>query len=120
MRRRLLAVLDASRLDRRTPRAHAAAVVRLPPTTEIFVLVLFKNINRQKDPVNIHCESKTGTFITARRSYARAVLGVVILSVRPSVRSSVRPSVRPSHACFMTNPKHLPATFLYHMKGQSF
>ena len=41
-------------------------------------------------------------------SYATAVLGVVILSVRPS------------HACFVTNPKNLPATFLYHMKGQSF
>ena len=32
-----------------------------------------------------------------RASYASAVLGVVILSVRPSVR--------PSHACFVTNPK---------------
>jgi len=49
---------------------------------------------------------------TARRSYAVAVLGVVILSVRPSVHSS--------HACFVTNPKNLPAIFLYHMKGQSF
>jgi len=48
---------------------------------------------------------------TARRSYARAVLGVIILSVRPSVRLS--------HACFMTNPKNLPVIFLYHMKGQS-
>ena len=47
---------------------------------------------------------------TARRSYASAVLGVVILSL----------SVRPSHACFVTNPKNLPAIFLYHMKGQSF
>jgi len=43
---------------------------------------------------------------TVRRSYASAVLGVVILSVR--------------HACFVTNPKNLPAIFLYHMKGQSF
>jgi len=47
-----------------------------------------------------------------RASYARAVLGVVILFVRPSVR--------PSHACFVTNPKNLTATFLYYMKGQSF
>jgi len=31
---------------------------------------------------------------TARRSYASAVLGVMILSVRPSVRLS--------HACFVT------------------
>ena len=50
--------------------------------------------------------------INARRSYASAVLGVVILSVRLSVRLS--------HACFVNNPKNLPATFLYHMKGQSF
>ena len=40
---------------------------------------------------------------TARRSYASAVLGVVILSVRPSVC--------PSHACFVTNPKKLPQIF---------
>jgi len=45
---------------------------------------------------------------TARRSYASAVLGVVILYVCLS------------HACFVTNPKNLPAIFLYHMKGQSF
>jgi len=36
---------------------------------------------------------------TARRSYASAVLGVVILSVRLS------------HACFVTKPKNLPAIF---------
>jgi len=35
--------------------------------------------------------------ITAQRSYASAVLGVVILSVRLSVCLS--------HACFVTNPK---------------
>ena len=40
---------------------------------------------------------------TARRSYASAVLGVVILSVRPSVCLS--------HACFVTSPKNLPAIF---------
>jgi len=57
---------------------------------------------------------------TARRSYASAVLGVVILSVRLSVRLSVCPSVRLSNACFVTNPKNLPAMFLYRMKGQSF
>ena len=50
---------------------------------------------------------RTSVF-TARRSYASAVLGVVILSVRLS------------HACFVTNAKNLPAIFLYHMKGQSF
>jgi len=53
---------------------------------------------------------------TARRSYASAVLGVVILSVH----LSVCPSVRLSHAYFVTYPKNLPAIFLYHMKGQSF
>jgi len=52
------------------------------------------------------------SIFTVQRSYASAVLGVVILSVRPSVCLS--------HACFVTNPKYLPATFLYHMKGQSF
>jgi len=50
--------------------------------------------------------------ISARRSYASAVLGVVILSVRPSVCLS--------HACFLTNPKNPLAIFLYRMKGQSF
>jgi len=37
--------------------------------------------------------------IIVRRSYTSAVLGVVILSVRLS------------HACFVTNPKNLPAIF---------
>jgi len=45
---------------------------------------------------------------TVRCSYASAVLGVVILSACLS------------HACFVTNPKNLPAIFLYLMKGQSF
>jgi len=45
---------------------------------------------------------------TARRSYANAVLGVVILPVCVS------------HACFVTNPKNLPAIFLYHMQRQSW
>ena len=30
-------------------------------------------------------------------------------------RNSVRLSVRLSHACFVTNPKNLPAIFLYHI-----
>ena len=55
-------------------------------------------------------------YIIARRSYASAVLGVVILSVRPSVRLSVTLS----QACFVTNPKNLRAIFLYRMEGQSF
>ena len=41
----------------------------------------------------------------ARRSYASAVLGVVILSVRPSVRLS--------HAWFVNNPKNLSAIYCY-------
>jgi len=50
--------------------------------------------------------------ITVRRSYASVVLEVVILSVCLYVRLL--------HACFVANPKNLPAIFLYHMKGQSF
>ena len=34
--------------------------------------------------------------------------------------NSVCLSVRPSRACFVANPKNLPAIFLYHMKEQSF
>jgi len=45
--------------------------------------------------------------ITARRSYASAVLGVVILFVCPSITRVLY--------CFVTNPKNLPATFLYHI-----
>ena len=56
---------------------------------------------------------------TVRRIYASAVLGVVILSVLPSVRLSDI-SIRLLHACLVTNPKNLPAIFLYHLKGQSF
>jgi len=51
-------------------------------------------------------------FCRATQKYASTVLGLVILSVRPHVRLS--------HACFVTNPKNLSATFLYRMKGQSF
>jgi len=76
--------------------------------------------------------SKLITFasiFTARRSYASAVLGVVILilfkisalykslNLLTYLLLSVCPSV---HLCFVSNPKNLPATFLYHMKGQSF
>ena len=50
----------------------------------------------------------SGSIFTARRSYAIAILGVVILSVCLT------------HVCFVTNSKNLPAIFLYHMKGQSF
>jgi len=42
---------------------------------------------------------------TARRSYASAVLGVVILSVSLS------------HAFFVTNPKNLPAIFFIPHEG---
>jgi len=56
--------------------------------------------------------SLSNAIFTVRRSYASAVLGVVILSVCLSVWLS--------HACFVSDPKNLPAIFLYHMKGQSF
>jgi len=59
------------------------------------------------------CDAVGRPVFTARRSYASPVLGVVILSVRPSVRPSVCPSVCLSHACFVTNPKNLPAIFFY-------
>ena len=59
--------------------------------------------------MHLHC---TRMFIiTARRSYASVVLGVVILSICPSVR----PSVTRVLYCFVTNPKNLPAIFLYHI-----
>ena len=58
------------------------------------------------------CQVQLFGFISARCSCASAVLGAVILSVRLSVHLS--------HVCFVTNPKNLPAIFLYHMKGQSF
>jgi len=44
-----------------------------------------------------------------RLIYASAVLGIVILSVRPSVC--------PSHACFVTKRKNIQLKFLHHMKG---
>jgi len=54
--------------------------------------------------------AKNGPFFTMWR-YASAVLGVVILSVRLSIRLFVRLS----HPCFVSNPKNLPAIFLYHL-----
>ena len=55
--------------------------------------------------MQLHC---TRMFIiTARRSNASAVLGVVILSVCPSVTRVLY--------CFVTNPKNLPVIFLYHI-----
>ena len=45
------------------------------------------------------------------RSYASAVLGVLILSVRLSVCVS--------HACFVTEPNNVLWIFWYHTKGQS-
>jgi len=38
----------------------------------------------------------------------------MVFTARRSYASSL------SHACFVANPKNLPAIFLYHMKGQSF
>jgi len=81
-----------------TQRTHIGAVLK----DECWFRFIFVRLFR----LNVLC------VFTARRSYASAVLGVVILSVRPSVRLS--------QACFVTNPRNLPAIFLYHMKGQSF
>ena len=50
-------------------------------------------------------------FVFTARAYARAVLGVVILSVRPSVRLS--------HAWIVTKLNDALQIFLYHTKGQS-
>jgi len=47
----------------------------------------------------------------ARRSYASAILGVVILSVCLSVCLS--------HTCFVTYWKNLPAIFLYHVSERA-
>ena len=54
----------------------------------------------------LQSQRKFSIVFTARCS---AVLGVVILSVCLSVCLS--------HAFFVTNPKNLPATFVYRMKG---
>jgi len=70
--------------------------------------------DRQTDRTDRQRSDSIGrTVFTLRRSYASAVLGVLNLSV---CLSSVRPCVRLSHACFVINPKNLPAIFLYHMK----
>ena len=50
-------------------------------------------------------------FVFTARAYARAVLGVVILSVCPSVRLS--------HAWIVTKLNDALQIFLYHTKGQS-
>ena len=57
--------------------------------------------------------------IFTARAYSRAVLGVVILSVRLSVCPSVRPSVCLSHACIVKKLNDALQIFLYHTKAQS-
>ena len=59
--------------------------------------------------------STTTQVVFTARAYARAVLGVVILSVRPSVCLSVCLS----HACIVTKLNDALHIFLYHTKGQS-
>ena len=54
----------------------------------------------------------TSVFFTAQRSYGSAVLGVVLLSVRPSVCLS--------HVCFVTKPNNALRIFWYHTKGCHF
>ena len=56
-----------------------------------------------------------GDRIFTTRAYARAVLGVVILSVCPSVRLSVCLS----HTCIVTKLNNALQIFLYHTKEQS-
>jgi len=60
---------------------------------------------QHRDGIVITCYCDV--IFTARRSYASAVLGVVILSVCLCVCLSVCLS----HACFVTNAKNLPAIF---------
>jgi len=72
-----------------------------------WLLPLLASSTRSEKNIGVN-KLSVPVFFTVRRSYASAVLGIVILSVRLS------------HACFVTNPKNLPAIFLYHMKGQSF
>ena len=57
------------------------------------------------------CNRKDWFSIFTVRAYARAVLGVIILSIRPSVRLS--------HACIVTKLSDTVQIFLYHTKGQS-
>ena len=65
------------------------------------------------------------SFLVMFNSYAQSVFSLLFYRATQRCqrglgsRNSVRPSVRLSHACFVTNPKNLPAIFLYHMKGQS-
>ena len=54
---------------------------------------------------------KQNDCFTARRIYASAVLGVVILSVCPSLRLS--------HTCFVTKANNALRIFWYHTKEQS-
>ena len=84
-------------------------------------MVLHTSIHESLKPPNLNAacvslnvEFRRGGIFTAR-AYARAVLGVVILSVRPSVC----PSVRLSHACIVTKLNDALQIFLYHTKGQS-
>ena len=58
---------------------------------------------------------RRGTPLFTARAYARAVLGVVILSVRQSVRLSICLS----HAWIVTKLNDALQIFLYHTKGQS-
>ena len=71
------------------------------------------NTGRATDGIKI-TQVSNFAFFTAR-AYARAVLGVVILSLRPSVC----PSVRLSHACIVTKLNDALQIFLYHTKRQS-
>ena len=60
-------------------------------------------------------KSNHSSFLFTARAYARAVLGVVILSICPSVCLYVRLS----HACIVTKLNNVLQIFLYHTTGQS-
>ena len=93
------------------------------PKAGLFRLLVMLQLTKLDSPdvcVCVHCkhrvyEERSHASImkhfTARRSYASAVLGVVILSVRPSVCLW--------YACFVTQPNNALRIFWYHTKGQS-
>jgi len=80
----------------------ANIVFKRSPKNEFSCLQGYGNdAGNKAHPTFLQCEATkrslheyiTGCIITARRSYASAVLGVAILSVRPSVCMSVCPSI---------------------------
>jgi len=67
------------------------------------VLTTLENMDISGNLLILENSGETQGIFTARSSYASAVLGIVILSVRPSVR--------PSYACFVTKLKNIQLKF---------